>query len=148
MVKSAKYILPILAIVVAVSLVNGSALASAYFGELPVGGSDNFFQIGPTSNLTIDISAIGTRDPTICASCNSIYTDNYKVLLFNQSGTLLEAVNETNYLYYNMFSSSHGIGAGPVSINVPTGATTLEIQSQLYIAGLLGSDGLPLNSGQ
>jgi hypothetical protein len=88
------------------------------------------------------------RDPTICGSCNSIYTDNYKVLLFNQSGTLLRAVSETNYLYYNMFSSSHGIGAGSVSISVPAGATTLEIQSQLYIAGLLGSDGLPLNSGQ
>ena len=121
--------------------------AAAYFGTVSAGSSDSFFQIGPTSNLTIDISAIGLRDPTICASCNSIYTDNYTVRLFDQSGALLESVNETNYSYYNMYSSSHGIGAGPVFVNVPTGATTLEIQSQLYIAGLLGADGRPLSTG-
>ena len=46
-----------------------------------------------------------------------------------------------------MHSSSHGIGAGPVSVSVPAEATTLEIESQLSIAGLLGTDGLPLNSG-
>ncbi len=128
-------------------LFNEPAFASNYSGEIAAGSSDSFFQIGPTSNLIIDISAIGTRDPTICASCNSIYTDNYKVILLNQSGTVLESVNETNYLYYNNYSSSHGIGAGPVSVSVPSGATTLEIQSQLSIAGLLGTDGLPLNFG-
>jgi hypothetical protein len=121
--------------------------ASNYSGEISVGSSDSFFQIGPTSNLTIDINAIGMRDPTICASCNSTYTANYQVLLLNQSGAILESVNETNYLYYNMYSSSHGIGAGPVSVSVPTGATTLEIESQLFVAGLLGADGLPLSFG-
>jgi len=47
----------------------------------------------------------------------------------------------------NVFSSSHGIGAGPVFVTVPAGATTLEIPSQLSIAGLLGSDGHPLSFG-
>jgi hypothetical protein len=125
-----------------------TASAASYFGEIPVGSSDSFFQIGPTSNLLIDISAIGSRDPSICPSCNSIYNDNYTVVLFNQSGTPLESVNETNYFYYNMYSNSHGIGAGPVSVSVPAGATTLEIESQLYVAGLLGSNGLPLSFGE
>ena len=40
-----------------------------------------------------------------------------------------------------------GIGAGPVGFVVPAGATTLEIVSQLSIAGLLGSDGQPLGFG-
>jgi hypothetical protein len=132
----------------AVALIHGPAVASTYFGELPVGYSDSLFQIGGgTSLLALDISALGTRDPTICASCNSIYTDNYIVSLFNQAGTLLERVNEINYLYYNMYSNSHGIGAGPVFVAVPAGATTLEIQSQLSVAGLLGADGLPLSFG-
>lgn len=137
----------IAALVAATLAFNESAFASSYSGEIAIGSSDSFFQIGPTSSLTIDISATGVRDPTICASCNSIYTDNYTVLLLNRSGTVLESVNETNYFYYNMHSSSHGIGAGPVSVSVPAGATTLEIESQLSIAGLLGTDGLPLNSG-
>ena len=123
------------------------AFATSYFGTLSAGSSDSFFQIGPTSTLSIDISAIGLRDPAICASCDSTYTDNYTVRLFDQSGKLLESVNETNYLFYNMYSSSHGIGAGPVFVSVPVGASTLEIQSQLYIAGLLGADGHPLNLG-
>lgn len=146
MAKSIKHV-AIVAAIAAMPLINDTAFATTYSGEIPVGSSDSFFQIGPTSNVIIDISAIGSRDPTICASCDSIYTDNYTVLLLNQSGTVLESVNETNYLYYNMYSSSHGIGAGPVSINVPTAATTLEIQSQLYVAGLLGANGLPLGFG-
>jgi len=132
--------------VVALSL--RPAGASTYLGELPVGYSDSFFQIGAgTSSLGIDINAGGTRDPTICASCNSIYTDNYTVNLFNQSGALLESVKETNSFFYNLYDSSHGLGAGPVFVTVPAGAATLEIQSQLYISGLLGSDGLPLSFG-
>jgi len=126
---------------------NNPVFASNYSGEIAVGSSNSIFQIGPTSNLMIDISAIGARDQTICPSCYSSYNDNYTALLLNQSGTVLESVNETNYLYYNMYSNSHGIGAGPVSVSVPAGATTLEIESQLSIAGLLGTDGLPLNFG-
>jgi hypothetical protein len=129
-------------------LAYGPATASTFLGEIPVGYSDNLFQIGAgTSSLMIDINAFGTRDPAICASCNSIYTDNYTVNLFNQTGTLLESANEINYLYYNMYTSSHGIGAGPVGVAVPAGATTLEIVSQLSIAGLLGADGHPLSFG-
>jgi hypothetical protein len=147
MAKSTRYIVMIAALATMAPLIFDPAIAATYSGQIAVGSSDSFFQIGPTSNLTIDISALGARDPTICPSCNSIYTDNYTVVLFNQSGTPLESVSETNYLYYNMYSSSHGIGAGPVSINVPAGATTLEIQSQLYVAGLLSPSGLPLNFG-
>jgi hypothetical protein len=131
-----------------VAMIHGPAAASTFSGELPIGYSDSLFQIGGgTSLLALDINALGARDPTICASCNSIYTDNYTVSLFNQTGALLESVNEINYLYYNMYSSSHGIGAGPVWVTVPAGATTLEIQSQLSIAGLLGANGLPLSFG-
>jgi len=126
----------------------GSAMASTFLGKLPVGYSDSLFQIsGGTSSLMIDISAFGTRDPAICASCKSIYTDNYTVNLFNQTGTLLQSVNEINYLYYSLYNSSHGIGAGPVGVKVPTGATTLEIVSRLSIAGLLDPDGHPLSFG-
>jgi hypothetical protein len=127
----------------------GPAMASAFFGELPVGYSDNLFQVGggTTSYLMIDVTAIGARDPTLCAFCNSIYTDNYTVNMFNQTGALLESVNETNYLYYNMYSSSHGIGAGPVGITVPGDTKTVEIVSQLFIQGLLGANGQPLNFG-
>jgi len=126
----------------------GPAMASAFFGELPVGYSDNLFQIGGgTSFLAIDITAYGTRDPSTCAFCNSSYADNYTVNVFNNAGALLESVNETNYLYYNTYSSSHGIGAGPVGISVPVGATTVEIVSRLFIGGLLGSDGRPLSAG-
>jgi MYXO-CTERM domain-containing protein len=126
----------------------GPAMASAFYDELPVGYSDNLFQVGGgTSYLTIDITALGARDQTICAFCNSFYTDNYTVNVFNQTGALLESVNETNYLYYNMYSSSHGIGAGPVGITVPAGAATVEIVSRLSIGGLLGADGQSLSFG-
>ena len=147
MAKSVRSIVEMAALVAALTL-SEPIFADTYAGQIAVGSSDNFFQIGPTSNLIIDISAIGTRDPTICAACNSIYTDNYNVLLFNQSGALLEAVNETNFLFFNQFSSAHGIGAGPVFVDVLSGATTLEIQSQLSIAGLLGTNGLPLTFGE
>jgi hypothetical protein len=130
------------------SLAYGSAMASTFLGEIPVGHSDNLFQIGQgTSSLVININAIGTRDPAICAFCNSAYTDNFTVNLFDQTGTLLKSMNATNYLYYNIYSNSHGIGAGPVGVMVPAGATTLEIVSQLSVAGLLGSDGHPLSFG-
>jgi hypothetical protein len=132
----------------AMSVAFGSAMASTFVGELPVGYSDNLFQIGGgTSSLLININAIGARDPSICASCNSVYSDNFTVNLFNQAGMLLESANETNFLSFNDFTSSHGIGAGPVSVSVPAGATTLEIVSQLSIAGLLGSDEQPLILG-
>jgi hypothetical protein len=126
----------------------GPAMASSFSGDLPVGYSDNLFQIGAgASSLVIDVTALGARDPSICSFCNSSYTDNYTVNVFNQSGALLESANETNYLYYNMYSSSHGIGAGPIWMAVPAGATTVEIVSRLSIGGLLGSDGNPLNFG-
>jgi hypothetical protein len=129
-------------------LASGSAMASNFLGELPVGYSDSMFQIGgDTSSLVININAIGVRDPAACATCNSIYTDNYTVNLFNQAGALLESISATNYFYYNLYSNSHGIGAGPVGLAVPAGATTLEIVSRLSIAGLLGSDGHPLSFG-
>jgi hypothetical protein len=131
-----------------ISLACSSAMASTFVGQLPVGYSDNLFQIGGgTSSLMININAIGVRDPSICASCNSVYTDNFTVKLFNQAGTLLESLNETNFLSFNNFTSSGGIGAGPVSVSVPAGATTLEIISQLSIAGLLGTGGQPLSLG-
>jgi len=142
-----RYLTKIVVFAVA-SLAYGSAMASTFLGEIPVGYSDNLFQIGQgTSSLVININAIGTRDPTICAFCNSAYTDNFTVNLFDQTGTLLKSMNATNYLYYNMYSNSHGIGAGPVGVMVPAGSTTLEIVSQLSIAGLLGSDGNPLSFG-
>jgi hypothetical protein len=131
-----------------VSLACGSALASTFSGQLPVGYSDSRFQIGGNaSSLVIGIDAIGSRDPAACPTCNSIYTASYTVNLYNQGGTLLASLNEINFLYYNMFGSSHGIGAGPVRIAVPAGAATFEIVSQLSIAGLLGSDGHPLGFG-
>lgn len=129
------------------SLAWGSAVASTFLGEVPVGYSDNLFQIGTTSSLGIDVSALGKRDPTFCPSCYSSYTDNYTVNLFDQSGALLSSVNEINYFYFNMFNNSKGIGAGPVFVAVPTDATMLEIVSRLSIAGILGADGLPLSFG-
>jgi len=130
------------------SLAYGSAMASTFSGPVPAGYSDNFFQIsGNTSSLIINITASGLRDPTLCPSCNSIYTDNFAVNLFDQTGTLLKSVKETNFFYFNMFGSSRGIGAGPVGVSVPAGATTLEIVSQLSITGLLGQDGHPLSFG-
>jgi hypothetical protein len=130
------------------SLTFGSATAATFLGEIPVGYSESFFQIGQdTSSLVININAIGTRDPSLCAFCNSAYTDNFTVNLFDQTGTLLNSANATNYLYYNMYTSSHGIGAGPVSFVVPSGATTLQLVSQLSIAGLLGADGQSLGFG-
>jgi hypothetical protein len=129
-------------------LTSGSAMASTFSGVVAVGYVDNQFQISEgTSSIMLNISAIGVRDPAICASCNSIYTDNLIVNLFDQTGTLLKSVNGINYLYFNMFSSSHGIGAGPVGVAVPAGATKLEIVSQLSISGLLGPDGHPLSFG-
>jgi hypothetical protein len=126
----------------------GSAMAATFTGQVPTGTSDTVLQLGGgTSSLVIDIAAFGTRDPTICASCNSIYTDNYTVNLFNQTGALLESKDFTNFLFFNMFSSSHGIGAGPFGLSVPAGATTLEVISRLSIAGLLGPDGRPLSFG-
>lgn len=131
------------------SLVHGSAVASSFVGEIPVGYSDSHFQIGQgTSYLVININAIGARDSSICAFCNSAYTSNFTVNLFDRAGALLKSVNASNYLYYNMYSSSHGIGAGPVSFLVPGGATTLEIVNHLSVAGLLGGDGSPLGYGK
>ena len=137
-----------IAAVLVVWLASSSAMASTFVGELPVGYSDSVFQInGGTSSLAIDVNAFGSRDPATCGSCNSSYADSYTVNLFDRTGALLESANEFNYLYYNMYSSSHGIGAGPVGITVPAGATKLEIISRLSIAGLLGPDGHPLSFG-
>ena len=137
-----------IAAVLVVWLASSSAMASIFVGELPVGYSDSVFQInGGTSSLAIDVNAFGSRDPATCGSCNSSYADSYTVNLFDRTGALLESANEFNYLYYNMYSSSHGIGAGPVGITVPAGATKLEIISRLSIAGLLGPDGHPLSFG-
>jgi hypothetical protein len=129
-------------------LANGPAKASTFIGELPVGYSDNLFQIsGGTSSLVINIDALGTRDPAICGACNSIYTDSFTVNLFDQTGKLLKSAQEINYFYSNIYSNSHGIGAGPVWIAVPAGATALEVESRLSIAGLLGPDRNPLSFG-
>jgi hypothetical protein len=147
MARQGKFVTKIAAFAVG-WLTYGPAVASIFHGELPVGYSDNLFQIdGSTSFLGIDINANGTRDPAICAFCYSIYTDNYTVNLFNQAGALLESAKETNYFYYNKYTNSHGIGAGPVGLAVPIGTTTVEIISRLSIAGLLGADGLPLSFG-
>lgn len=129
-------------------LTSGSAMASTFTGQLPVGYSDSLFQISAgASSVVINITAPGARDPSFCASCNSSYTDNFTVNLFNETGTLLKSMNAINYSYYSMFSSSHGIGAGPIWVTVPAGAATLEIVSSLSIAGLLGTDGHPLTIG-
>ena len=130
------------------SVAYGSAMAATFQGDLPVGYSESYFDLGQSASiLSININAIGTRDPSICAFCNSAYTDNFTVNLFDQTGTLLNSANATNFLFYNDFTSSHGIGAGPVSFAVPAGATTLQLISQLSIAGLLGADGQPLSVG-
>jgi hypothetical protein len=137
-----------IAVLAAAWLASGPAMASNFFGQVPVGYSESVFQIGGgASSLAININALGSRDPGTCASCNSIYTDNFTVKLFDQAGTLLESMNAINYLYFSMYGNSHGIGAGPVGFAVPSGATTLEIVSRLSIAGLLGSDGHPLSFG-
>lgn len=147
MARLGKLLIRIAAFTVA-SLTYGSAMAATFTGAIPVGYSDNLFQIGQgTSILSININAIGTRDPSLCPSCDSAYTDNFTVNLFDQSGTLVKSTNATNFLWFDMFSSSHGIGAGPISFAVPSGVTTLEIISQLSIVGLLGSDGQPLGFG-
>ena len=130
-----------------VALAYSPAIASTFFGDVPVGYSENRFQIGGANSLMIDINASGFRDPSLCRSCKSSYTDHYTVDLFDQGGDLLASKNETNYFYYSLVGSSHGIGAGPVGVPVPAGATTLEVVSQLYITGLLGSDGRPLSFG-
>ena len=82
-----------------------------------------------TSSVAINITAPGARDPSFCASCNSSYTDNFTVNLFNETGTLLKSMNAINYSYYSMFSSSHGIGAGPNWVTVSADAASLEIVS-------------------
>lgn len=147
MARLGKLLIKISVFIVA-SLTYASAMAATFSGPIPIGYSDNVFQIGPgTSTLVININAIGVRDPSLCAFCNSAYTDNFTVNLFDQTGTLLKSTNATNFLWFNMFTSSHGIGAGPISFAVPTGVTTLEIISQLSIVGLLGSDGQPLGFG-
>jgi len=148
MMKPSDTFLTKIAAFAVVLLTSGSAVASTFSGALPIGYSDDQFQISEgTSSVMINISAIGARDPTICATCNSIYTDNFIVNLFDQTGTLLKSVNEINTFSFNMFGSSHGIGAGPVGVAVPAGATKLEIVSQLSISGLLGPDGHPLSFG-
>ncbi len=118
-------------------------MASSFLGEIPVGYSDSVFQISAnTSSLLININALGARDPSICASCNSSYILTIIPSICSiRQGLCWSPVNETNYLYYSLYSSSHGIGAGPIGLSVPAGATTLEIVSRLYVAGLLGSDG-------
>jgi hypothetical protein len=147
MVWFGKLVIKIVALTV-VSLPLSSAMASTYLGELSAGYSDSVFHIGGnTSSLAINIDALGSRSSALCPSCTSGYTDNFSVNLYNQAGSLLESVSATNYLYSSMYSSSHGIGAGPVWLTVPTGATTLEIVSQLSITGLLGSDGNALGFG-
>ena len=103
-----------IAAVLVVWLASSSAMASTFVGELPVGYSDSVFQInGGTSSLAIDVNAFGSRDPATCGSCNSSYADSYTVNLFDRTGALLESANEFNYLYYNMYSSSHGIAPDP-----------------------------------
>jgi hypothetical protein len=121
--------------------------ASTFTGELSVGSSTDLFQVSGDTSVEVNITATGTRDPTLCPSCYSSYSDLFKVEFFDQAGNLLASTTANNYLYYSMYSSSNGIGAGPVGFAVPTGATTLELVSQLSIAGLLGSNGQPLNFG-
>src|ERR1700738_2552792 len=126
-----------------------SAMASIFSGDLPIGYSDNLFQIGQGSSfIELNITAFGNRDPHMCGSCYSSYSDNFTVNFLNQNGSLLSTAVETNYFYYNMYNNSHGIGAWPVGIAVPAGATSLEIISRLSIAGMIGADGLPLNFGK
>jgi hypothetical protein len=137
-----------IAALIAVLLPRAPAIAATFSGPLQAGYSDSFFQISQgTSSMVININAIGARDPTICAFCNSAYTDNYTVNFLSQSSTVLGSANEINYFYSNLFGSSRGIGAAPVWIAVPAGATTIELVSRLSIAGLLGADGLPLSFG-
>jgi hypothetical protein len=131
-----------------ISLACNPATASNFSGEVPVGYSDSMFQIGGNASLLVlNINAGGVRDPALDPSSYNSYTDNYTVNLFNQTGVLLESVNETNSFYSSMFDNSRGIGAGPVFVGVPVGATSLEIVSRLFITGLLGSDGQPLSFG-
>jgi hypothetical protein len=140
-------LVPQLATFIFALLAYSPTMAGTFSGDLPIGYSANAFQIGQgTSLVAIDISALGVRDPTLCASCYSSYTDNYTVEFFGPAGTLLSSQNAQNSLYYSMYTSSHGIGAGPVWIAAPTGATTLEILSNLSVSGLL-LDGSPLDFG-
>jgi hypothetical protein len=139
---------PQLATFIFVLLACNPTMAATFSGDVAVGSSVNAFQIGQgTSFVSIDISALGTRDPTLCPSCYSSYTDNYTVEFFGANGTLLSSQNAQNYLSYSMYTSSHGIGAGPVWITAPTGATMLEIVSNLSVSGLL-LGGSPLDFGE
>jgi hypothetical protein len=139
--------IPQLATLVVFLLACSPTMADTFLGNVSVGNSASMFQIGQgTSLVTIDISAIGARDPTLCPSCMSSYSDNYTVEFFGANGTMLSSQNETNYLYYNMFTSSNGIGAGPVFLTAPGGATEMEIVSNLSISGLL-LGGSPLSFG-
>jgi len=134
-----------IATLICASLTCAPALASSFYGTLPVGYSDQSFQIGGSSTFAININALGGRDPSLCAFCNSGYMDNFTVNFFDSAGTRLASTSATNYLYSNQFTSSHGIGAGPVWMVVPGSATTVEVISQLSIFGLLGSGGGNLN---
>ncbi len=71
-----------IAAVLAVSTIS-PAMATSFLGQVPVGYSDNFFQVSAGSAwLTININAPGTRDSTLCAYCNNSYNDNFTVKLF------------------------------------------------------------------
>jgi hypothetical protein len=142
-----KRLIPQLTTFIFVLLAWSPTRAGTYSGDLSVGYSINEFQIGGgTSFVSIDINALGMRDPALCASCYSSYYDSYTVNFFGPTGTLLSSQNAQNDLSYNMYTSSNGIGAGPVSIAAPAGATMLEIVSNLSISGLL-LDGSPLDFG-
>lgn len=124
------------------------AMATSFFGQVPVGYSANVFQVGTGSSwLTININALGTRDSNLCAFCNSSYSDNFTVKMFNQSGDLLSSINASNYFYSSLYGSSKGIGAAPVWIALAGGTTKIEVVSQLFVSGLLGTDGNQLNFG-
>jgi hypothetical protein len=117
----------------------GTALASSYDGALPSGISESYFQISGASTLAVNITDMGARDPSLCSSCTSGYTDNFNVKFFDSTGALLSSTIATNYLWSSAFSSSHGIGAGPVWMKVPNGASTVEVVSQLSVFGLAGT---------
>jgi hypothetical protein len=123
---------------VVVSLSWEPAVASSFDGALATGFSENYFQISGASTLAINITDLGARDPSLCSSCVSGYTDNFSVKFFGGAGNLLSSTNATNSLWYSLFSSSHGIGAGPAWMSVPVGASRLEVVSQLSVFGLVG----------
>ena len=119
---------------------NTPAKASGFYGALPVGYSDQSFQTSGASTFGININALGPRDPSLCSSCNSGYTDQFTVNFFDLAGNRLGSSTGTNYLYSTQFGGSHGIGALPVWFFVPNGTANVEVISQLSIFGLLGSN--------